>query len=65
MSHTGSSPQLHYNRNLLIDPSVMATPLMRGVAPLTLSALPQIAIGLPGKDHQQRRSDIDIESRTQ
>ena len=58
-----SSPQLHYNRNLLIDPSVMATPLMRGVTPLTLTTLPQFATSVPSQD--QRRNDIDIESRTQ
>jgi len=63
VSHS-SSPQLHYNRNLLIDPSLMATPLMRGVTPLTLTTLPQMAIGMAAQQ-DQRRGDIDAESRTQ
>ena len=34
------SLQLPYNRTLLIDPSIVGTPMMRGAAPLSLTAAP-------------------------
>lgn len=32
--------QLTFNRNLLIDPSIINTPMMRGVAPLAVTPAP-------------------------
>ncbi|EFX88146.1 hypothetical protein DAPPUDRAFT_311738 [Daphnia pulex] len=36
--------QLTYNRNLLIDPAIVNTPMMRGAAPLSLSPAPIAAV---------------------